>query len=67
VLCLSGCGSTSMYTSVHFRSTNCDAQHDADTAQVLENRTGIPITMALVYTNIASRVGLPMIGINLPG
>lgn len=67
MLCLSGCGSTLISTSVHFCSTNRDSEHDADTAQVLENRTGIPITMALVYTNIASRVGLPMIGINLPG
>jgi regulator of sirC expression with transglutaminase-like and TPR domain len=40
---------------------------DPHAAQVLENRTGIPITMALVYSNIASRLGLPMIGINLPG
>lgn len=35
--------------------------------KVLENRTGIPITMALLYSNIAARVGLPMIGLNLPG
>lgn len=35
--------------------------------QVLENRSGIPITMALLYSDVAARVGLPMIGINLPG
>lgn len=35
--------------------------------QVLENRRGIPITLALLYTSIASRCGLPMVGIGLPG
>ena len=35
--------------------------------QVLERRTGIPITLALVYLAIARRLDFPMVGIGLPG
>ncbi|MBC7969699.1 MAG: transglutaminase family protein [Verrucomicrobia bacterium] len=35
--------------------------------EVLDRRTGIPITLSLVYLAIARRVGLPMVGINMPG
>ena len=35
--------------------------------RVLERRTGIPITLSLVYLELARRVGLPMVGIGLPG
>jgi regulator of sirC expression with transglutaminase-like and TPR domain len=34
---------------------------------VLARRTGIPITLALVYLEIAQRIGFPMIGIGMPG
>jgi regulator of sirC expression with transglutaminase-like and TPR domain len=35
--------------------------------QVLERRTGIPITLSLVYLEIARRIGFPMVGIGMPG
>ena len=35
--------------------------------QVLENRAGIPITLALVYMEVAARVGFGMVGLNMPG
>lgn len=35
--------------------------------QVLERRTGIPITMAIVYMEVARRAGLRAEGINFPG
>ncbi len=35
--------------------------------QVLERRTGIPITLALVFTEVARRLGLEAVGINFPG
>ena len=35
--------------------------------QVLERRTGIPITLALVYLEIARRLDFPMVGVNFPG
>jgi regulator of sirC expression with transglutaminase-like and TPR domain len=35
--------------------------------EVLDRRTGIPITIAVVYLEVARRVGLPMDGVNFPG
>ncbi|MBW4622395.1 MAG: SirB1 family protein [Cyanosarcina radialis HA8281-LM2] len=35
--------------------------------QVIDRRTGIPITLSLVYLEIAKRLEIPMVGINLPG
>lgn len=35
--------------------------------EVLERRTGIPITLALVYMEVARRAGLAVQGINFPG
>ena len=35
--------------------------------EVLERRTGIPITLALIYMEVARRAGLPVEGINFPG
>ena len=34
---------------------------------VLERRTGIPITLSIVYLEIARRLGLPFYGVGLPG
>lgn len=34
---------------------------------VIDRRTGIPITLSLVYLAIAERIGFPMIGVNMPG
>ncbi len=35
--------------------------------EVLERRTGIPITLALVYTEVGRRLGLPVHGVGFPG
>ena len=35
--------------------------------EVLERRTGIPITLALVYLEVAQRIDFPMEGIGMPG
>jgi regulator of sirC expression with transglutaminase-like and TPR domain len=35
--------------------------------QVLERRLGIPITLSLLYLEVAERLGIPMVGINFPG
>jgi len=35
--------------------------------QVMERRTGIPITLSLVYLEIAKRINFPMVGIGMPG
>ncbi|WP_443029127.1 SirB1 family protein [Spirulina sp. CS-785/01] len=34
---------------------------------VLERRTGIPITLSLVYLEVAKRLDFPMVGIGMPG
>jgi regulator of sirC expression with transglutaminase-like and TPR domain len=34
---------------------------------VIDRRTGIPITLSLVYLEVARRLDFPMIGINMPG
>lgn len=35
--------------------------------QVIDRRTGIPITLSLVYLEVARRIGLPMVGVGMPG
>jgi regulator of sirC expression with transglutaminase-like and TPR domain len=35
--------------------------------EVLDRRTGIPITLAVIYLEVARRAGLPIDGINFPG
>lgn len=35
--------------------------------RVLERRVGIPITLSLVYLEVARRLGLPVVGVGLPG
>jgi regulator of sirC expression with transglutaminase-like and TPR domain len=35
--------------------------------EVLDRRTGIPITLAVVYLEVARRAGLPITGVNFPG
>lgn len=35
--------------------------------EVIERRTGIPITLSLIYLEVARRLNFPMVGINFPG
>jgi regulator of sirC expression with transglutaminase-like and TPR domain len=49
---------------------NADAYYDPRNSylhEVLARRTGIPITLALVYIEVARRVGLRLHGVGLPG
>ncbi|MDE0427198.1 MAG: transglutaminase-like domain-containing protein [Candidatus Poribacteria bacterium] len=34
---------------------------------VLDNKTGIPITLGVVYIEVGRRAGLPLVGVNFPG
>ena len=36
-------------------------------SDVLDRRLGIPITLSLVYTEVAARSGLPVVGVGFPG
>lgn len=35
--------------------------------RVLERRLGIPLTLSLVYMEVAARLGFPVVGVSLPG
>ncbi|HEY9652500.1 MAG TPA: transglutaminase-like domain-containing protein, partial [Coleofasciculaceae cyanobacterium] len=35
--------------------------------EVIDRRTGIPITLSLVYLEVSRRLDFPMVGINMPG
>ena len=50
-------------------SGNRDRYDDPSKAfyEVLERRTGIPITLALVYMEVARRAGIQIDGVNFPG
>jgi len=46
---------------------NYDDPRNSCLDQVLERRTGIPITLSVVYIEVARRLGWPIHGIGLPG
>ncbi|GAB4821664.1 hypothetical protein N2152v2_008710 [Parachlorella kessleri] len=58
-----------LYQTLGFRGNKEDYYSPDNSCinRVLELRTGIPITLALVYMEVARRVGLPMLGVNIPG
>lgn len=43
------------------------APHNSFLNQVLDRRTGIPITLSLVYLELAGRIDFPMAGVSMPG
>ena len=58
-----------LYDDLGF-SGNTDDYYDPRNSflnDVIERRTGIPITLSLVYLEIAKRVDFPMVGIGMPG
>lgn len=58
-----------LYTELGF-SGNQINYYDPDNSylnRVLERRTGIPITLALVYLEVAQRLDFPMAGVGMPG
>jgi regulator of sirC expression with transglutaminase-like and TPR domain len=46
---------------------NYDDPRNSFLNEVLDRKVGIPITLALVYTEIGSRIGLPVVGVGFPG
>ena len=47
--------------------THYDDPRNSFLNEVLERRTGIPITLAIVYLEVARRAGLRVTGVNFPG
>ena len=48
-------------------ATDYDDLRNSFLNQVLERRTGIPITLAVVYIEVARRAGIQVEGVNFPG
>lgn len=58
-----------LFNRIGFRG-NTDDYYDPCNSflnEVLTRRTGIPITLSLIYVDVARRLGLPAKGIGLPG
>ena len=58
-----------LYDEQHFTGnrTRYDDPRNSFLNEVLERRTGIPITLAVVYLEVARRAGVNVNGINFPG
>lgn len=58
-----------IFFKVHKFKGNSDNYHDIHNSfisKVLENRTGNPVSMGIVYSLIAQRLNIPVFGVNLP-
>jgi regulator of sirC expression with transglutaminase-like and TPR domain len=58
-----------LYEDLNFRGNERDYYNPRNSFlnDVLDLRTGIPITLSLVYLEIAKRIDFPMVGIGMPG
>lgn len=60
---------TLLFDELHFvgNSSNYNDAANSFLDRVLETRTGLPITLAIVYLEVGWRLGLPLVGLALPG
>jgi regulator of sirC expression with transglutaminase-like and TPR domain len=58
-----------LFTELHFVGNNVQYEDPRNSFlnDVLDRRTGIPITLALLYMEVARRAGLRIDGVNFPG
>jgi regulator of sirC expression with transglutaminase-like and TPR domain len=58
-----------LYLELQFSGNENDYYNPSNSFlnDVLDRRTGIPITLALVYLEIAKQINFPMVGIGMPG
>ena len=58
-----------LYTDLKFYGNGTDYYNPCNSFlnDVIDRRTGIPISLALIYLEIAKRIGFPMVGIGMPG
>ncbi len=65
IQCINQC----LYDELRFRGNTTDYYDPCNSFlnDVLDRRVGIPITLALVYMEVAKRIGLPMVGVGMPG
>jgi regulator of sirC expression with transglutaminase-like and TPR domain len=58
-----------LYQDLGFQGNQTDYYNPQNSFlnDVIDRRTGIPITLSLVYLSLAQRIAFPMVGIGLPG
>jgi regulator of sirC expression with transglutaminase-like and TPR domain len=58
-----------LYEDLQFKGNESDYYNPCNSFlnDVIDRRTGIPITLSLVYLEIAKRIDFPMCGIGMPG
>ena len=58
-----------LYTELGFHGNEADYYSPSNSFlnDVIDRRTGIPITLSLIYLEIAKRIDFPMVGIGMPG
>lgn len=63
------CINQHLYTGLGFTGNSTDYYNPDNSYfnQVIERRTGIPITLSLLYLEIAKRLDFPMVGVGMPG
>ncbi len=60
---------TVLFKEEHFRGNVADYYDPRNSFlnEVLDRKLGIPITLALLYEEVARRIGLPLFGVGMPG
>ena len=58
-----------LYNDLEFSGNEADYYDPRNSFlnQVIDRRTGIPISLSLVYLEVAKRIDFPMVGIGMPG
>ncbi|HEY9824551.1 MAG TPA: transglutaminase-like domain-containing protein, partial [Stenomitos sp.] len=58
-----------LFEELGFRGNTTDYYHPCNSFlnDVIDQRVGIPITLSLIYLDIAEQVSFPMAGVNFPG
>ena len=58
-----------LFEELNFRGNTADYYDPRNSFlnEVLHRRVGIPITLSLVYLELAQRIGFPMVGVGMPG
>ncbi|WP_310488220.1 transglutaminase-like domain-containing protein [Chamaesiphon sp. VAR_69_metabat_338] len=58
-----------LYDELGFHGNKLDYYNPCNSLlnDAIDRRTGIPITLAVIYLEIAKQIGFPMVGIGMPG
>jgi regulator of sirC expression with transglutaminase-like and TPR domain len=56
-----------LYEDLGFRGENYYDPRNSFLNDVIERRNGIPLTLSIIYLEIAKRIDFPMVGIGMPG